>query len=84
MDYCCEGCFKNHSIIAFIRKNGESLSQCKYCGNIGAKSISLLALRDYLINCIEKAYEYTDESYSNECKYTLKEILIEKEDVFSD
>ena len=84
MDYCCEGCFKNHSIIAFIRKNGESLSQCKYCGNIGVKSISLLALRDYLINCIEKAYEYTDESYSNECKYTLKEILIEKEDVFSD
>lgn len=100
MSYCCERCFTNEAIKEFIRSHRSTLGRCQYCGSSNLPLISLQKLGKYMCSCLEKAYEYIDDGtgamYDSEDKmylgpdgkeatvYSVREILRDEEDVFSD
>lgn len=100
MSYCCEDCFKHKAIKKFIRSHSSIFGKCEYCGSSDIALISLRTLGEYISLCLEKAYEHIDDGtgamYDSEDKmyldsdgkevtvYSVREILRDEEDVFSD
>lgn len=98
MEKCCNKCFQNQDIIKFILENGAS-GDCPICGHKEVSTISLNVLGQFIRECLDKAYEELGEGtgafYDSEDKIyvdadgedahgmSIKEILIEDEEIFS-
>lgn len=99
MKYCCENCFTNKYLKKYIQEQ-HKIGICDYCNSESVYTISTNAIGTYIRTCLDKAYENIDAGtgamYDSEddeyyagngeiaTSYSVKEILIENEEVMSD
>ncbi len=98
--FCCPNCFENKHIKNYIEENHEYIGNCSYCESASVSLISIEKLGIHMRDCIAKAYDGYDNGtgamYDSEDRvyigptgdpatmYSIREIMTEEEEVFSD
>ena len=89
--FCCEKCFEISDIQNFI-KEFQQLGNCDYCGSCNVFILDIKKVGEFILESVKRAYEdaVNHVSYSSRdggylmSTYSITEILLEKEEIFSD
>ena len=88
---CCEKCFEISDIQNFIKEFKQS-GNCDYCGSCNVFILDIKKVGEFILESVKRAYEDAANhvSYSSRdggylmSTYSITEILLEKEEIFSD
>lgn len=84
--YCCEACFDDEYISAFIQKHGE-IENCPYCKSKNVFVCDTENVGDFIKNGLRRAYEEAEPTLVKEglCHpLSIHEILVHEQRIFSE